>query len=136
MIKAVIDTNVLVSGIFWTGTPARILQAWSEGRFRLLLSIPILEEYARVIEEVGRRRLAIFDTRMLYLLTVRSEVVDPPRLPQRVCTDPDDDKFLETAVGGDADYVISGDRALLRLQTFQGGRILKPAEFLHILTGS
>jgi predicted nucleic acid-binding protein len=47
-IKAILDTNVLISGIFWKGVPFEILKAWQKHRFRLVISLPILYEYHRV----------------------------------------------------------------------------------------
>lgn len=47
-IKAILDTNVFISGVFWQGPPFEILKAWQEQRFRLVISPPILDEYRRV----------------------------------------------------------------------------------------
>lgn len=51
--KIVLDTNVLVSGIFFSGAPSKILEAWDEGAFELVISPEILEEYRRVVEELS-----------------------------------------------------------------------------------
>jgi len=58
-IKAVVDTNVLISGVFWRGTPFEILRAWQRGRFSLAVSVPILQEYQRVLAEVAAERAFI-----------------------------------------------------------------------------
>jgi uncharacterized protein len=50
-IKAILDTNVFISGVFWKGPPFEILKAWQEQRFRLAISPPILDEYRRVLDE-------------------------------------------------------------------------------------
>jgi len=55
-IKAVLDTNVVISGIFWKGTPFEILKAWQEQRFHLVISGPILREYRRVLAEMASER--------------------------------------------------------------------------------
>ena len=78
--KVVLDTNVLVSGIFFSGPPAAILKAWSRGKIRMMVSPEILDEYK------------------LDLIVVHSEVCDPPSLPLPVCEDPSDDKFLSVAI--------------------------------------
>jgi predicted nucleic acid-binding protein len=54
-IKAILDTNVLISGIFWKGAPFEILKAWRKHRFLLAITVPILEEYHRVLEEMSDR---------------------------------------------------------------------------------
>ena len=53
--RAVLDTNVLVSAIFVSGIPGRILAAWSEGRFEMFASVDILTEYQRVVARLERR---------------------------------------------------------------------------------
>ena len=55
-IKAILDTNVLISGMFWKGPPFEILKAWQEERFRLVMSPPILQEYRRVLDELTKKR--------------------------------------------------------------------------------
>jgi predicted nucleic acid-binding protein len=51
----VIDTNVLVSGIFWKGKPYQVIESWEQGAFKLLASPEILEEYRRVLEDLSKR---------------------------------------------------------------------------------
>ena len=55
-IKAILDTNVIVSGIFWKGAPFEILEAWQKRRFLLAVSLPILNEYRRVLDEMTKKR--------------------------------------------------------------------------------
>jgi predicted nucleic acid-binding protein len=55
-IKAILDTNVFISGVFWKGPPFEILKAWQEQRFRLAISLPILDEYRRVLDELTKER--------------------------------------------------------------------------------
>ncbi|MBM3293957.1 MAG: putative toxin-antitoxin system toxin component, PIN family, partial [Candidatus Aminicenantes bacterium] len=123
MIRAVIDTNILVSGLIKPdGPPGRILKALRDGRFTIILSSTLLEEIAavllfpRVRDKYGidrRARETLSD-----LLALRGDLVAPPeRL--RVCRDPDDDRILEAAVGGHADYVVTGDVDLLHLEGFR-----------------
>lgn len=54
--KAILDTNVLISGVFWKGPPFEILKTWQEQRFRLAISPPILDEYRRVLDEMMKKR--------------------------------------------------------------------------------
>lgn len=132
MIRAIIDTNVLVSGIFWSGTPARILEAWGNGRFSMVISPEILLEYTRVIGELAAKKP--IDTKAIIdRITLGSEMVAAPRFKKQACEDPDDDRFLECAVAGKVPYIASGDKLLLKLHPFGNIQILKPAAFLAAL---
>jgi len=55
-IKAILDTNVIVSVVFWKGAPFEILEAWQKRRFLLAISLPILSEYRRVLVEMTKKR--------------------------------------------------------------------------------
>ena len=128
--KIVLDTNVLVSGIFFSGPPADILLAWSRGKFRLVLSPEILDEYTRVSTELADKFPDIDVRRILDLVVVRSEVCSPAALPQQVCEDPHDDKFFAAALDSRAKIIISGDKHLLRISGYQGVSVLTPRQFL------
>lgn len=92
--RIVIDTNVFVSGLYFSGPPYEILNAWREGRVQLVVSPEVIEEYT----EVGRRLALKYKgaslSEALSLLTVLAETVDAPDLGEPVCEDPPDDKFL------------------------------------------
>jgi putative PIN family toxin of toxin-antitoxin system len=96
--KIVLDTNVLVSGIFFSGPPADILRAWNRGKFRLVLSPAILEEYKRVSAELAEKFSGIDVQRILDLFVVHSEVCSPSPMPEQVCEDPHDDMFIAAAI--------------------------------------
>lgn len=132
-IKAIIDTNVIVSGIFWKGAPFEILEAWQKRRFLLAVSLPILNEYRRVLDEMTKKRPSPVLGSILEVIELHSEMVEPVSFTRTVCSDPDDDKFLEAALAADADYVVSGDAALLSLKNHRGIRIVRPAQFLKLL---
>ena len=70
---------------------------------------------------------------ILELVELHSEMLEPLSFAKTVCSDPDDDKFLETAVAADADYVVSGDAALLEVKNYERIKIVRPAEFLKVL---
>ena len=132
-IKAILDTNVIISGIFWKGAPFEILKAWQEHRFRLAITLPILNEYRRVLDEMTKKRPSPVLGSILEVIELHSEIVGPVSFTRTVCSDPDDDKFLEAALAADADYVVSGDAALLSLKNHHGIRIVRPAQFLKLL---
>ena len=127
--RIVLDTNVFISGIFFTGPPSDILKAWRDGKVQVLVSPSILDEYQRIGAELALEFRDVDLKPFLDLLTVQAEIVLAPTLPPVIHDDPSDDKFLEAAVAGNASYIISGDKHLLTLSEFQGIQILKPRDF-------
>jgi len=129
-LRVVLDTNVLISGIFFSGPPARILQAWREARFELLLSRPILEEYQRVTDVLNRKFPSVDASKIIRLIAIHSRMIDTEGVSIVVSQDPDDDKFIECAIAGQADVIVSGDKHLLEIEEFEDIQILAPREFL------
>ena len=136
-LRAVLDTNVFVSGLISPmGKPAAILKALRSRRFTLVSSPPINEE---IIEVFDRPRICdryglgdrIFDVSFI-LWEVAELVIDLPGV--RVCSDPEDDKFLAAAVGGRAHYLVTGDVGdLLHLGEYKGVAIVSPRDFVSRL---
>ena len=127
--RIVLDTNVFISGVFFSGPPYEILKAWIDKRIQILITSEILHEYMRVGEELSHQYPEIKITPILKSFSKNAITISAPRLPHPVCVDPDDDKFLECAVAGHAELVISGDRHLLDINGFQGIKIIKPRTF-------
>ena len=135
--RAVLDTNVFVSGLINPkGLPAAILRALRSKRFTLVSSPPINEEIIEVLNRpyirdrygLGDR---IFDVSFI-LWELAELVIDLPDV--RVCSDPDDDKFLAAAVGGGAEYLVTGDVGdLLHLHKYKDVTIISPREFASVL---
>ena len=130
-IKAILDTNVFISGVFWKGRPFEILNAWQERQFRLVISLPILDEYRRVLDEFAIERQMPVLNSILKVIELHSDT--PISFSEPVCRDPDDDKFLEAGIAAGAGYVVSGDRALLDLKFYHGVEIVRPSRFLMLL---
>jgi uncharacterized protein len=128
--KVVLDTNVFVSGIFFSGPPYRIMDAWRRGKLKIIVSLDILKEYRGTAEELSAKFSQIDLTDWLELLTLKATLIDAPRLPEGICTDPDDDKFLACAVESKAAVVISGDKALRRASGYKGVQVLSPRQFV------
>jgi uncharacterized protein len=128
--RLVLDTNVLVSAALRFGLPHQVLlKARSEGI--LLASEEILAELHEVllrpkfdtyIERAIREGIVVEYARNCTVISIPS--------PIRICRDPRDDKFLEVAVHGRADVIVTGDRDLLALHPFLGIDILTPADYL------
>jgi len=132
-VRVVVDTNVVVSGIFWAGTPGRVLDAWTEGAFVLLVTVGILEEYFDVID-----RIAIKGGRSDLATRWKTSLFDHAKMVKATyhydgCRDPDDAMFVECAVSAGASYIVSGDDDLLTLRTVEGVAVLTPAQFLERL---
>lgn len=132
--RAVVDVHVLVSALFWQGTPHALIERVRDGSLRLISSPALLAELAEVLD---RPRLADILSRSntspdhaLAQIQTLAEVIVPPPLPEPVCRDPDDDAVLALAVAARADVIISGDADLLDLDTFQGIPIVSPAQEL------
>lgn len=128
--RAILDTNVFLSGVFFTGPPYRILKAWKEGTIQLVISREILGEYQRAAEELAGQFPEIDARPMLTLVAVKAELFPAPRLAERVCSDPDDDKFLACAVASRTKIVVSGDKHLLAVSGFRGIKVVKPRQFV------
>lgn len=129
--KIVLDTNVLVSGIFFSGPPYKILKAWHERKIQLVLSVEILDEYRRVAAELGSQFPDIDISSFLDLITVYGDIIEAPPLPDRVCDDPDDDKFIACAMAGKIKVIVSGDKHLLKTNGFHNIHVLKPRDFVE-----
>jgi uncharacterized protein len=129
-VKIVLDTNVVVSGIFFSGPPREILRLWGRGKIHLLITPEIFDEYQRVAAELNEKYRSIEIKRILELLLVGSEVVVPAPLPRPTCVDPDDDKFFDCAVAGDASVIVSGDKHLLKASGSYGINVVTPRQFI------
>lgn len=135
--RAVIDTNVLLSGLFWHGAPHALLEQVRAGSLMLVSSPALLAELADVI---GRAKFDAILTRAqtsresaLAELRQLAEVIESPPLAVPVCRDPDDDAVLALAVAAQADLIVSGDDDLLSLGDYQGIAIVVPAQAVQLI---
>ena len=81
-----------------------------------------------------KRRALLVLTSILRIIEFHSEMVEPVSFSKLVCSDPDDDKFLEAALAAHAGYVVSGDAALLKVKQYRGIAIIRPTQFLDLLS--
>jgi putative PIN family toxin of toxin-antitoxin system len=133
--KAVLDTNVIVSGLGWRGAPAAILDAVADDRLVLVTSEPLLAELRRVLEYPRLAKVIQGGAQLADLVAASGVVVAPSRV-LTVVRDDDDNRVLEAAIEGAADYIVSGDADLLDLGSFQGIPIITPGEFAATVLGS
>jgi uncharacterized protein len=129
-LKVVMDTNVFVSGVFFSGPPYQILKTWQSGDFELVVSQEILEEYRRVGEILAEERPNTDLSPILNFVIESAKVYKPARLKGPVCEDPDDDKFLACALASGSKVIISGDKHLLKVSGYEGIEVLKPRAFV------
>jgi len=129
-LKVVMDTNVFVSGVFFSGPPYQILNAWQSGQFELVVSQDILDEYHRVGEILAKERPRIDLNPILNFVVEHAKVYKSAKLKEPVCEDPDDDKFFACALASESKVIISGDKHLLKVSGYAGVEVLKPREFV------
>jgi len=139
--RVVVDTNILVRAVIKpSGTVGPVLLRLRHGEYTLLYAQSFLEELIDVLNRPRIRdkyHLTDQDIQtVVSLILLRGEAVVPPENEKKritTCRDPKDDKFLEVAVAGSADVIVSGDQDLLVLHPFAGIPILPPAAFLQML---
>ena len=127
--RLVVDTNVLISGAFFPGPSSRILDACLHGKCQLVVSPEILDEYVRVGEEFTKTRPNVDFRQFLEMLVSSAILLQPPELPESVCADPDDDKFIALALAGNTSIITSGDKKLLATSGYAGILVLRPREY-------
>ena len=128
--RIVIDTNVLVSAIFFGGKPQEIVELAYQQRVTAVASPEIVEEYQETIDELARRFSRTGTDHALVRIVASFDVVEISR-KVAVCRDPDDDKFLSCAAEGKCLYIVSGDKDLLSVGTFEGVEVVTVTEFLE-----
>ena len=131
--KIVLDTNIFISGIFWSGDSEKILYDWGNEKYELVMSTEIIRE---IIETLMDFKIQLPINMLLLwisILSMKSKIVEPIQKIDIVKDDADDNKFIEAAVEGKADYVVTQDNHLLKIKEFEGIKILTPKEFLEIV---
>jgi putative PIN family toxin of toxin-antitoxin system len=134
-VRIVLDTNVLVSGIFFAGLPGRVLDAWADGRIELALSPAILDECLRVCARIGESRPTLEYEAVLAAIAGHGVLVADTTSAEPITVDPDDDKFMLCARSADA-LVVSGDTDLLDVSGWEGVEVLTPRELVDQLGDS
>ena len=132
--KIVLDTNVLVSGIFFqSGVCTEILDRWMNGEFRVYATPSILEEYIRVIDRIASRKKIPLEHNWHTLLPELCHMISGTIPEKRICRDAADDKFLFCALEARVQYLVSGDLDLGVLGSIDNVKILSPRKFLDTL---
>jgi putative PIN family toxin of toxin-antitoxin system len=141
MIRVVLDTNVFVSALLVPDSPpARILELALQGQLRLIISPAIIGEIGQVchypkvkksLQKHGLQeaKVAAALTKILKVATLTPGA----EIARGVSPDPADDLVLSCAIEGQADFIISGDQDLTKLESHQGIQIVTPANFLRLV---
>ena len=137
-IKAVVDINVFVSGtsISPQNYPAQVIDMWQNGYFNLVISEPILNKIAEVykyskVQEITK----MFDSKEInkFIDDIRKNSELITNLPKvNISPDPEDNSLFSCAIGGKADYIVSGDKKhVLLIKNYKGIGIVSPKEFVE-----
>ena len=127
--RIVLDTNILISGVFFRGKERDLLELWFSGKFDVICTEEIFEEYSEVLtrftEKSGGNKhkeiAGIIAKNCLFIKNIYAE---------KYSRDSDDDKFINCALSGGAKYIVSGDKDLLVLKKIGGLEIITAANFL------
>jgi putative PIN family toxin of toxin-antitoxin system len=135
--RAVVDTNILVSAVITPhGSVGPVILRLRQGDYILLYANSLLAELVDVLNRPRIRQKYHLDdddiaTVISLILLLGEEVISRQRIV--ACRDPKDDKFLEVAVAGHANVIVTGDADLLIMNPFSGIPIIPPRAFLHML---
>ncbi len=127
--RAVLDTNVVVSGIFFGGVPRTLLEAWADRRFDWFLSPSIFDEYLRTCDRLGATHPTLEYHGLLTSVVGHGTLVPDVKAQESITADPDDDKFMSCAHRAGA-VVVSGDKHLLDASGWRGVTVFQPRAFL------
>ena len=135
--RLVADTNTVISGLLWGGTPGRLMDLAVQGRIKFVTSLPLLAELEGVLArdkfsaQLSKRGLSVGDVFDGYVALV--ETVAPAKIAPTITRDPADDEVLAAALAGKVDLIVSGDAHLLDLKLFRGIEIVTTAAALEII---
>ena len=129
----VLDTNIIISGIFWKyGNPRKIIDKWREGRIEIAVSKDTVNELIRIMEE----EFGITIDEINYWrksISENSIFVEPLKKHEIVKSHQSDNKFIDVAFEAEAEYIVSGDKHLLEIKNFGKIKIVTASEMVKIL---
>lgn len=130
MIGVVLDSNIYISALLFGGNPRAIVECAEKGQFGLSVSSPIQDEVARILGGKFSWPKQRATEATSYLWSLAQHVV--PKQTVTDCSDPDDNRILERALGADAAVIVTGDSHLLKLHPYRGISILTAKQFLEL----
>ena len=129
--KIVIDTNVVISGTFFGGNPRKILESVVSHDLDASATTEIIGEYQEIVDEMIVRKQGHLRKDLLVPFINSLDLIEPVTTTD-VCRDLDDNKFLSCAKDSDSLYIVSGDKDLLELHTFEGIQIITAKNFVEM----
>ena len=128
--RCVLDTNVLLSGLLWEGTPKKYLDAFRFSNIYQLILSPELVNELRI--KLSRKFKVPDDLIFRWEKEISQYAyLVVPKYETDICRDPEDNMILDTASAGNADYIVTGDNDLLTLKEFKSIPIITPRQFLE-----
>ena len=132
MKRVVLDTNIFVS-MALGGHVGKINDEWRAGKFILVVSEDIVSEYLEVLQRPKLRLKSRTIATIVNRVYRKAEFVTPEEKIFVVLVDKSDNKFIETAIKGKTDYIVSGDKHLLDLKEYRSIPIITAREYIDIL---
>lgn len=126
--KIVIDTNVVISGLFFGGKPGEIIKAIVNSKIKACATTEIIDEYSEIVERMILKKHGKINVNLLLPLVNSFEIIRR-KSNIKISRDPDDDKFIECAIDGKALYIVSGDEDLLEIKKYGKIKIITVKEF-------
>ncbi|MBS3071590.1 putative toxin-antitoxin system toxin component, PIN family [Candidatus Pacearchaeota archaeon] len=132
--RLILDTNVFISGIFWEGNfCSQLIDKWKNKEVKLVSSLEIVGELIETLKNFKIFMPESMIEEWKNLILNNSIITQPSTKIDIIKEDPEDNKFLEAAVDGKADLIVSQDKHLLNLKEYQGIKILNPEEAINFL---
>jgi putative PIN family toxin of toxin-antitoxin system len=128
--RVVIDTNIIISALFFGGLPDKFLKLVFEEKIKAVASAEIISEYIETDSEFAQKANRRIQSNTLEQIIYPIEII-LPKTKVEICRDPDDDKFIACAVDGKCKYIVSGDKDLLELKSFKNVEIVTVREFMN-----
>lgn len=136
MLRLVLDTNTIVSGLIWQGNEFQLLEKIEAGEAVMFVSSEMIEELNIVMQRPKLQKFLMESGRnskqLIEKIILMSESVEPDTKAE-VCRDKKDNKFIECALAANADYLVSGDDDLLCLKELENIKIVKTSQILKII---
>jgi uncharacterized protein len=136
--RVVLDANIYISALISDkGNPAKIIKGWLAGEFEIVVSPAIIEEILRVsgYERILRKYASVRENRLEFVALLSEQAVwtEPPKVLSVVAADESDNRYIECAISGNAQYIVTGDDHLLELGSYRAVAIVLPAAFIALV---
>lgn len=129
MIDLVIDTNIVISAIGWSGAPKLIIDAWASGKIIVMVSEDIIREYQITIALIAKKYPEIEFEDVLNDLLLKIHLCEPVKFSEAISRDPDDDKFIACVLSTKSKIIVSGDADLLDIPINNNFFVMKAKDF-------